>query len=278
MGPYLVSSQSIVFILQKFLYSGKSDDRKILEPLKALLLFLAGVLAGFINVNAGGGSFLTLPLLIFLGGYSSTIANGTNRIAVFVMNLVSAGRFRQYGFKNLRQGLKIGATAVVGSIIGARIAIEVPDNLFKVIFSVIMILALFVIIRKPGKRETETRDVPRYPVLQYFIFFFIGIYGGFLQAGTGFLIIFSLTVIGGLSLLKTNSLKMIVVAAYILPSIVIFAVAGKVEWIPALILSCGTSIGAILGTAFAVKQGDKWIKVILACAIVGMALKLLGVF
>lgn len=248
-----------------------------MEPLKALLLFSAGVIAGFINVNAGGGSFLTIPLLILLGDLSAGVANGTNRVAVLVMNIVGASKFRQLGFRNIRQGLKIGTSAVAGSIIGARIAIEVPDDLFKVIFSVIMILMLLVIFRKPDNKKAEVREAPRYPVFQYFIFFFIGIYGGFLQAGTGFLIIFTLTVIGGLSLIKTNSLKLIIIAAYLLPSIIIFALNGKVEWIPALILACGTSIGAILGSAFAVHHGDKWIKVILACAIPLMAMKLIGV-
>ncbi len=248
-----------------------------MDSVRYLLLFLAGILAGFINVNAGGGSFLTLPLLILLGDLSAVVANGTNRIAVFVMNMVGAGKFRKHGFKNIRLGLKIAAPAMVGSIIGARIAIEVPENTFKVIFSVIMVMALFIIFRKTGKGTVETFEKPKHPILQYFLFFFIGIYGGFLQAGTGFLIIFSLTVIGGLSLVRTNSLKLVIIAAYLLPSIIIFALNGKVKWLPALILSCGTSIGAILGTAFAIKHGDKWIKVILACAIVGMALKLTGV-
>lgn len=247
--------------------------------LSAILLFLAGVAAGFINVNAGGGSFITLPLLIILGGLPPTAANGTNRIAILVQNLFAMKNFRNHGFKDIRQGIRLGLSAVVGAVIGSSIALEIPEDLFRIILSAVMLLALVIILR-PIRRESgdHRTEQLRHPGLQILMFFFIGIYGGFIQAGTGYLVIFALSVVGGLSLVKTNSLKIIVIAFYMLPSLAVFVIGGEVRWLPGLVLAAGTSVGGWTGTSFAVKKGDRWIKAILAVAIAAMALKMAGLF
>ena len=250
-----------------------------MTPLNAILLFLAGIVAGFINVNAGGGSFLTIPLLMILGGLPATAANGTNRVAVLIQNLVAVRNFRRHGFRDIRQGIKLGISAMAGAVIGSFIALDIPEGIFRTVLSIIMVLALVTVLR-PG-RKNQPRDCSgnlRHPVLQYIIFFFIGIYGGFIQAGTGYLIIFSLSVIGGLSLVKTNSLKIIIIAAYLVPSLIVFIANGEVKWLPALILTAGTSLGGWFGSTFAIKKGDRWIRVILAIAILGMAAKMAGLF
>ncbi len=247
--------------------------------LEAVLLFFAGTAAGFVNISAGGGSFLTIPLLIILGGLSPIAANGTNRVAVLMQNIIAARNFRQHGFRDLRQGFKLGASAMAGAVIGSIIAQDLSDSAFRTVLSIIMILALAVVIR-PGKKHSVEHyaEQLRYPVLQIFLFFLIGIYGGFIQAGTGYLIIFSLSILGGLSLVKTNSLKMIIIASYLLPSLLIFVINGEVRWLPALILAAGTSTGGYFGSTFAIKKGDKWIRILLVVAIILMALKMLKLF
>lgn len=245
----------------------------------AILLFLGGVAAGFINVNAGGGSFITIPLLILLGGLPATAANGTNRIAILLQNLFAMKNFRRHGFRDIRQGVRLGLSAVAGAVIGSSIALEIPEEIFRIILSAVMLLALIIIFRpiRAGKGD-HSLETLAHPVLQVVMFFFIGIYGGFIQAGTGYLVIFSLSVLGGLSLVKTNSLKIIIIALYMLPSLAVFVLGGQVRWVPGLVLAGGTSLGGWFGTTFAVKKGDRWIKVILAAAIVAMALKMLGLF
>lgn len=250
-----------------------------MELHSAILLLLAGIAAGFVNVVAGGGSFITIPLLIILGGLPPTVANGTNRIAILLQNLFAMKNFRNHGFRDLRQGLKLGASAVVGAVIGSRIALEIPEDTFRIILSAVMLLALVIIFRPiRGHGQDHTSEELKHPVLQLFMFFLIGIYGGFIQAGTGYLVIFALSVIGGLSLVKTNSLKIIVIALYMIPSLAVFIIGGQVEWLPGLILGTGTSLGGWFGTSFAVKRGDRWIKAVLAVAIVAMALKMMGLF
>ena len=250
-----------------------------MTPVNAILLFLAGIAAGFVNVNAGGGSFLTIPLLIILGGLPATAANASNRVAILLQNVIAARNFRRHGFRDLRQGIKLGLSAMAGAVIGSMIALDVPENVFRTILSVIMVLALVVILHTNRKKCAEhISEQLRHPVLQVFMFFFIGIYGGFIQAGTGYLVICSLSIIGGLSLVKTNSLKIIIIAAYLIPSILVFLLNGEIRWFPALVLAAGTSIGGWFGSTFAIRKGDRWIKIILVAAILVMAAKMIGLF
>ncbi len=250
-----------------------------MTPVNAILLFLAGIAAGFVNVSAGGGSFLTIPLLIILGGLPATAANASNRVAILLQNVIAARNFRRHGFRDIRQGIKLGLSAMVGAVIGSMIALDVPENVFRTILSVIMVLALAVILHTNRKKCAEhIYQQLRHPVLQIFMFFFIGIYGGFIQAGTGYLVICSLSIIGGLSLVKTNSLKTIIIAAYLVPSVLIFLLNGEIRWFPALVLASGTSIGGWFGSTFAIRKGDRWIKIILVVAILVMAAKMIGLF
>ncbi|RKZ09664.1 sulfite exporter TauE/SafE family protein [Candidatus Fermentibacteria bacterium] len=250
-----------------------------MTPVNAILLFLAGIAAGFVNVNAGGGSFLTIPLLIILGGLPATAANASNRVAILLQNVIAARNFRRHGFRDIRQGIKLGLSAMAGAVIGSMIALDVPENVFRTILSVIMVLALVVILHTNRKKCAEhISEQLRHPVLQVFMFFFIGIYGGFIQAGTGYLVICSLSIIGGLSLVKTNSLKIIIIAAYLIPSILVFLLNGEIRWFPALVLAAGTSIGGWFGSTFAIRKGDRWIKIILVAAILVMAAKMIGLF
>ena len=116
------------------------------------------------------------------------------------------------------------------------------------------------------------------PVLQLFLFFLIGIYGGLIQAGAGYLVIFALSVVGGMSLKRTNSIKVIVISFYLAPSLLIYSLNGRVQWLPAVILAAGTGIGGWLGSNFCVRRGEGWIRLILAVAILAMAGRLVGLF
>lgn len=247
----------------------------------ALLLVPIGVVAGFLNVVAGGGSLLTLPALIFMGLTSAT-ANGTNRIALVAQNLMAMINFYREGFRDLKLGLLLGLPAIVGAVVGARLAIRIDDVLFQRMLAVVMLLVLVGVLypkKKPPAQTTNPQaEQLRWLPLELVLALLIGVYGGFIQAGVGYLLIFALSVVGNLSLVRTNSVKVIVIALYMLPSLLVFVVDGKVAWLPGLALAVGNSVGGWLGSAFSIKKGDRWIRVVLALAIVAMALKLLGLW
>lgn len=252
-----------------------------MEILDVGLILITGVAAGFMNTLGGGGSLLTLPMLIFLGS-PAAVANGTNRIALMVQNIVGVSNFRKKGFFYPKLGITLAVPAVFGSLLGARFAISVPEELFQKILAIIMIVVMILILTRPEKRflkeiEGENLSTARL-VVSIFVFFGVGLYGGFINAGVGFVIIVALTLITGMSLVKINSLKLFIVLVYVSSSFVVFIIHGKVDWILGFTLAIGNALGAYLGSNFAVSKGDKWIRVFIVIAILSMSAKLLGVF
>ncbi|RDY72508.1 sulfite exporter TauE/SafE family protein [Halobacillus trueperi] len=244
-----------------------------------ILSFLAilgvGIGAGFINVIAGGGSLLTLPILIFFG-LPSAVANGTNRIALMAQNIVAIASYRKDGYFDGKFSLLLAIPALIGSIVGAQIAVNIPDDLFNRILSIVMIVVLVIMIWKPHKNLSAAsgQNSRMKNIGLVLIFFFIGIYGGFIQAGVGFVIIAALTLVTGMSLVKINSIKVFVVAVYTLSALVVFVVNDQIHWGYGITLAIGTSLGAFLGSKFAVKHGDKWIQRFLIVAVIAMAIRL----
>ncbi|MFW6001540.1 MAG: sulfite exporter TauE/SafE family protein [Halanaerobium sp.] len=246
---------------------------------KIILIIAAGMAGGFINTMAGGGSMITLPLLIFFG-LPSAVANGTNRIALMVENLTAVSNFKSRGYSNFSLSIKLGIPAVAGSIIGSRLAINLPDELFNQILAVVMFIMLGLILWNPTEKFTVVKENLSFKrqLAASTAFFFVGIYGGFVQAGVGIIIIAALSIITGLSLIKINSIKVLVVAIYMLSSLLVFILNDKVNWTIGLTLAIGNGFGAWLASTLAVQKGDKLIKIILSFAVIMMALNLLGIF
>lgn len=241
-----------------------------------VLILLTGTVAGFLNVMAGGGSLLTLPMLIFLGLPSAT-ANGTNKVALLIQNTTAIWNFRRKGFFDVKLGLMLAIPAMIGSIVGSQIAVSIPDELFNRLLAIVMFLVLLTLIKKP-KKKTELREeefTKKKKITGIITFFIIGVYGGFLQAGTGFLIISAFTLLTSMSLVRINSLKVFIIFFYTITSIGVFWLNGNIDWVLGLTLALGNSIGAYIGSNFAVAKGDKWIKKLVIIVVSIMAIKLL---
>lgn len=243
-----------------------------------LLVLITGFVAGIINTMAAGGSLLTLPVLIFLG-LPSAVANGTNRVAIVLQSITATTNFYRKGYFDKKLSLMLGIPAIIGSIIGANLAIAISDQLFNYILAFIMVVTVLFIAIKPKVDITANNNYSKKrKVLGMIAFFFIGIYGGFIQAGVGFFIIASLTAIFGISLIKSNSIKVFVVGSYVFVSLFVFIYHGQVDWSLGLSLAVGNSLGAWVGSHIAISKGDKWIRILLVITVFLMAGKLLGLF
>lgn len=247
----------------------------------AALILITGMIAGFLNTLGGGGSLLTMPMLIFLG-LPPAVANGTNRIAIFVQNIVGVTNFRRKGFFYPKISFILGIPAILGSILGARVAISISGELFERILAVVMIVVLIIILTRPEKRfikEIEGENWSNFRLLiAVFAFFGVGFYGGFIQAGVGFIIIVALTLITGMSLVKVNSLKVCIILIYTISSLLVFLINGKVNIMLGSTLAVGNALGAYIGSNFAVSKGDKWIRIFLIITVLAMSAQLLGLF
>jgi len=105
-------------------------------------------------------------------------------------------------------------------------------------------------------------------------FFFIGIYGGFIQAGVGFIIMAALTKINKLSLVRTNSIKVFVVLIYTIAALAVFIIEDQINWLYGLVLAIGNMTGAWIASRWSVEKGDKWIKRFLVVMVTILAIKL----
>ncbi|WP_022850713.1 sulfite exporter TauE/SafE family protein [Limisalsivibrio acetivorans] len=243
--------------------------------LKLILLFVSGYIAGIINTIAGGGSFLTIPILIFLG-LPPTVANATNRLSVFMQSLSGLRKFREHKVLPLKFGLIISIPATVGALMGAYMATIVSDVAFKKYLAVFMVLMTLLTFLNPGKM-LESRDVPISPAKWVFLtvaMFIVGIYGGFIQAGVGFLFLAAMS-ITGYDLLRGNALKMFVVLVLTTFSLIIFIASGKVNFFLGLVLGVGSVLGAHTGASLSVKKGNKFIQRFVVVAVISFAVLLL---
>lgn len=245
-----------------------------LSFIQLAILSAAGVLAGFINVVAGGGSLITLPLMIFLG-LPPVVANGTNRIGIIAQNIVAVTNFSRKGVSVYPYSLYAGGIAVLGSIIGSMLALEMDDQLFNRILSIVMVVTGTAILLN-NKKTTSSSAVPlvKNQTVSLFLFFFIGIYGGFIHVGIGFLMILILSRINMLTLKYANSIKVFVALLFSISSIIVFILNGAINWRVGFALAIGTSVGGYLGSHFTMKKSEKWIKLVLILAITVMAVKL----
>lgn len=239
------------------------------------ILIGTGLAAGFINTVAGGGSLLSLPVLIFMG-LPPAVANASNRVAIFSQNIFGVLGFRSKGVSAYPYSLYLGISAFFGAIIGAKISVKLDDELFNKIIAIIMVFVVLATIlsKKPVTGVSAERTDTRSTIIGVITFFFVGIYGGFIQAGVGFLIMAALTSINRFTLVKTNSAKVLVVFIYTFSSLGVFILEGVIDWRYGLTLAIGNSTGAWIGSRWSVKSGDKWIKRLLVVMVIALAVKL----
>lgn len=243
--------------------------------LELLLLWFIGVVTGVINTLAGGGSLLTLPMLIFLG-LPPSVANGTNRIAILIQSIVTNAGFRSKGINTYPFSIYFGISATIGAILGAQLAIEIDGKLFNRILAIIMLIvvAYLVLNRKTKMEDMIERVSGKHLWISIILFFFIGIYGGFIQAGVGFLMLLVLSGVNRFSLVKSNALKIVVTGIYTVFAVIIFIINDKMNWEFGLILAFGNAVGGWFSSRWSVNKGDGLVKIFLVIMVVIMAIKL----
>ena len=241
----------------------------------ALALCVAiGFISGAFNVFAGGGSFLTLPLLLFLG-VPAPIANGTNRVGVMAQSVSTIWGFHRHQVMEWRWALSVSGISVVGAAIGAWGALHVAEFAFRRTLSIAMLaITLWTLLRRSD--QPRPAGPPRVGPFHWSMllgFFVIGLYGGFLQAGIGFLVL-AMTTMAGLDLVRGNAVKGLNVMLITIVSLAIFGSTGHIDWPLGLALGAGSFAGGLVGVRVAVLQGHRWIERVVTIAIVAFAILL----
>ncbi len=226
------------------------------------LLLAAGLLAGFVNTLAGGGSLLTIPALMLLG-LPAQHANATNRVGVFLHSLAGGEAFDRHGQLDRRAATWLTLPALAGVLLGALAAARLPAAVFEPVLLAGLALIALTLLWKPQILAPEAGT----PVLGLserpsaaLALLAAGFWGGFLQAGVG---IFLLATFSGLlryDLVRANALKVVMVAAFTGLSLVVFVAADQVVWLPGLVLAAGSVAGARLAVRFAVTTGQETLR------------------
>lgn len=261
-----------------------------MSPLVYLVLFAAGIGAGIINTVAGGGSVLTLPALIF-AGIPATAANATNRIGIIAQNLTALRQFRRDGIHEWPLTWRVTLVGTIGAVLGAMLAAWLPDDKFERILGFLMLALLPLTLKKAPKAATPAEsDLPpikdhwarlpqRRRALTLAAFFLLGIYGGFLQAGIGIMILLVLAHYVRIDLVEANYVKLAFILITMIMAFGVFLTRGvQVAWVAGLVLTAGQMIGAYVGSWVAIRKGEQWIKAIMVISILLSSGKLLGLY
>lgn len=231
--------------------------------LPALCLLLAtGYVAGVINTLAGGGSNLTLPALMLLG-LPADVANATNRVGVLLQSVAGVHGFHRRGRLALHDVVPVLVPNLLGGLVGAIAAVVLPVMLLKPLLLGTMVGMTLLMLLRPatvappaGTSPLPLRGRPR----AWVVLFLTGIYGGFVQAGVGFVLIAALAGTLRYDLVRSNALKMLCTGAFTLVALLVFVAEGLVSWLPGLALGASTMLGATHGVRLAVGASQRTLK------------------
>ena len=247
----------------------------MVEELQWVLITVVGFIAGFVNTVAGGGSIITLPAMILVG-LDPTVANATNRLGIMLSALSAAAGFKSKKVIVMPFSLYLGLAATIGAVFGAMIAVEFDKSLFNKVLAIIMIIIVVLMILQPRiKRAVSLERLNGKPLwLTLVVFLLLGVYGGFINAGMGLLMILWLNLFNGLNLIRTNATKMLVTAIYTSAALAIFIWNDLIDWLIGLLLAFGNMVGGWIAARLSVKKGEGFIRASLFVMVVLMAVKL----
>jgi uncharacterized membrane protein YfcA len=228
-----------------------------------LLAIAAGVVAGIINTLAGSGSLVTLPMLAVLG-LPADLANGTNRVGVLLQNVVGIATYRRSESVSITEQRWLIWPTVAGALVGATIAVFLDKSSMQLAIGIVMVVMLFVILMNPKQWLRETSEaVPHRPGwIKLLVFFAIGIYGGFIQAGVGILLLSAMVLGAGFTMNQANLIKLVIVLIFTLFVLPVFVFCEKVNWPIGVLMAIGQGIGAWLAARYAtrVPNANVWIR------------------
>ena len=246
------------------------------------IFLLAGIGTGIINTLVGSGSLITLPVFVFLCGLPADVANGTNRIGVLVQSTVGFFAFKRQSPDLARGNPWLALPCIIGAILGAWLATDLDAKTMNDFIGGLMVAMLGILLINPKRWLKESQELPRADrkPLTLFIFFLIGVYAGFIQAGTGVFLIVALVLIARYTLRETTGFKLLVVVLLSIPALIIFFLSGDVHIGWGLLMAVAQSIGALIAVRFVSKapNATKWIYRIMVFVIIASAAKFLGLY
>ena len=243
-----------------------------MSAVEIIALAAAGVAAGFINTVAGGGSVISIPVMVEIVGAGAT--NGTLRIAVLMQNLSGVTGYARGKAIPMAMVGRLVVPTTTGAAAGAWMATRLSPGDLKKVFAVAVVLVALSVLLKPKGWEPAPEPRLRQPWTSL-VFVGIGFYGGFIQAGVGFLFLAALVPGLGLGLVKGNGVKLTLMLCYLPIALLLFVNADQIHWGAGVAVGVGSMLGAFLASTLAVRKGAGWIRWVLVLAAVVAAVRML---
>ena len=243
-----------------------------MDILQLFTLFVLGICTGVINTIAGGASLLTVPLLVIMG-LPANAANATNRLGVFSQTLTASLSFNKRHLLNKKLVILLAIPSFLGSMIGAYLSIDIS----KKTIALIILSCLLLILADPQKKllkPSQTSPMIKIKWWDYGIFFIIGLYGGFFQAGIGLFMVIALVLFGNFNILQAHATRAAIVAIFTVPALLIFIYHDLIWWQPGIALAIGSIIGGYLGSHLAVSWAKQLGRVIMLTCVFASVLYL----
>jgi uncharacterized membrane protein YfcA len=233
-----------------------------------LFLLAAGLLAGIFNAVAGGGTFISMPVLIY-AGLPSVAANASSTVALFPGSLASIYAYREdfKSFENvsLKNLIQI---SLVGGCIGAVLLLFTPSQNFdKIIPWLVLTGALMFIFGKQVSKLLRNKFKLNKWVL-FSLQFILGIYGGYFGGGAGIMMMAVWSMLGLTDIKLINANKTLLVGAANSVAVIIFIVSGKIYWPQTCIMLVATIIGGYFGAAYARRLNQNILRGVISFLIV----------
>ncbi len=243
---------------------------------QGLLLTCVGVLAGWINVIAGGGSMLTIPAMVFMG-MPGPVANGTNRIAIVAQNVVAVFTFWRSGFSNLRLSITLALASLPGAVAGAMLGTQLDGAWFRRVLALIMLAILLLMLtgKKPSSNPEHGSGQPQNLLVGHLCMLGAGFWGGFIHIGVGFILMPILHRVMHLDLVRVNMHKCFIVLVYSVVALGIYAATVQIQWLLGAFLAVGNSIGGWLGARATISRGDQLIRWVFNAVLIAFVIKLM---
>jgi uncharacterized membrane protein YfcA len=240
------------------------------------VLIVAGVAGGFINVMAGGGSVITVPVMIFLG-VPGPVANGTNRLPILAHNITAALTYLRHGLPQSGMILSLALCAIPGAVVGALVGARLPTETFNLLLAAVMAAVLVIMLTGMGRTEpsSETTISSRRRVWGHLLMVLAGFWGGFIQIGMGFVLLPILNRVLGMDLVTANIHKVFIILLYTVSALLVFGSELELLWWVGAVMAMGNAVGGWMGARLTLSGGERIVRVMVILAIAGMIVKLI---
>lgn len=241
--------------------------------LDGLVLGIGGIAAGFLNTVAGGGGVISVPILASIVG--PTVANGSLRLGILLQSLAGTAAWHQGRAIPWPLTLRLLAPTVGGAAAGAWLATLASAGFMRAAFIAAIILVALSVMVRPS-RWLNTADPRLHEPWRTMVFAGIGLYGGFVQVGVGLPLLVALAPGLGLGLVRGNAAKTFLILCTTPLTLVLFALAGQVDWAAGGVLGAGSMVGALVASRLALREGaSTWIRWVVVAAALGAAIQMI---